>query len=325
MDTLDKKIIYYLDLNSRINDSELSKQLNVSKQVVNYRIKKLIENNYFLNINTMLNLSSFGLSMYVSVYGKFLCSTKSKEKEIIEYLKNHPKIGYLAILGGKYDYSIIIATKDIFEFEKTLHSIFSKYTEELKSYEISIRVLSQRFSRDYLLDKITKYQMDEKYLMNEKISNKTIDDMDRKILGLLVNNSRINYLEISSKLNIPFSTIRLRVKKLIEKKVIVSFSILPNLKKMNYLNYKLLIKINDKSENALKKIHSYAKHCKNIPWYFKTLGSHDCEMRVEVESQEKLLMITKELRDSLSGIISNIEILMVFEELKEDYGIILKE
>ena len=44
IDALDKKILYLLDLNSREKESEIAQQLKVGKQVVAYRLRRLIEN-----------------------------------------------------------------------------------------------------------------------------------------------------------------------------------------------------------------------------------------------------------------------------------------
>ena len=41
MDEKDKKLLYLLDLNSRESESTLAKKLKTSKQVINYRIKRL--------------------------------------------------------------------------------------------------------------------------------------------------------------------------------------------------------------------------------------------------------------------------------------------
>ena len=90
------------------------------------------------------------------------------------------------------------------------------------------------------------------------------------------------------------------------------------------LNYKLFIKLRNKSEDSYKKLLSFSEAHKNIIWVFKTLGEHDCELRIEAESQEKYQEIIKEIRSHFSQIIEETETVIVFNELKEDYSVILE-
>ncbi|MCH8022562.1 MAG: winged helix-turn-helix transcriptional regulator [Thaumarchaeota archaeon] len=46
LDKLDRKILFELDLNSRIPTTKLAKKLKVSREVVDYRIKRLTDNKY---------------------------------------------------------------------------------------------------------------------------------------------------------------------------------------------------------------------------------------------------------------------------------------
>ena len=43
LDLKDRKILYELDMNSRKSNTEIAKKVGLSKQVVGFRIKKLID------------------------------------------------------------------------------------------------------------------------------------------------------------------------------------------------------------------------------------------------------------------------------------------
>ena len=65
-------------------------------------------------------------------------------------------------------------------------------------------------------------------------SNGHLDELDRMILHILQENGRASYSEIARRLNVPESTVRLRVKKLVEKGVIRKFAALINPFKAGY-------------------------------------------------------------------------------------------
>lgn len=318
MDLKDKKLVYLLDLNSREKETNLAKQLKTSKQVINYRIRKLESEGFIKTFQTVFNLESLGIGVYANVYFK-LSASKAKEKEIIDFLLNNNLIGYVASLGGKFDLSIVLVAKTIQQLEDNLNKIINKYPNDLKEYAISLRTYGIKFPKKYLSEASLE---SKKILTKEKHSR--IDDLDKKILKILSSNSRTSIVEISEKLKIPFSTVRIRIYSLENRGIIAGYSILPNLEKMGMLNYKVFIRTKDKSGEASKKLLSFAEDNKNITWFFKTLGDHDYEFRVEVENQQKYQELLKELRSQFPLIIDDIETVMIFNELKENYAVILE-
>ena len=61
-----------------------------------------------------------------------------------------------------------------------------------------------------------------------------MDNLDRGILKLLQENSKISYKKIASIVKEPTSTIHFRVKRMIEEKIITKFSACVDLKKIGY-------------------------------------------------------------------------------------------
>lgn len=319
MDLKDKKLVYLLDLNSRSKEIDLARKLRTSKQVVNYRIKRLISERIIKKFQTVLNLDSLGINVYSNVYFK-LSASKSKEEEILRFLVNNENVGYVALLGGRFDLSIVLVAKDIQQLEDNLNEIINKYPEELKEYTLSLRTFGVKFTKKYLLER----GIETKKILAKESKIEKIDKLDKDILQFLSPNSRFSIVEISDKLKVPFSTVRLRIKSLENKGVIAGYSILPDLNKLGMLNYKLFIKVKDKSEAAYKKLFSFSETQKNIIWFFKTLGEHDYELRIEVENQEKYHELVKEIRSNFPEIINEVETVLVFNELKEDYSTILE-
>jgi len=321
MDAKDKKLIYLLDLNSRMKDSELAKQIITSKQVVDYRIKRLEKDGIIKRFQTVPNLESLGIQIYANVYFKLLKTNKTKEDKIINFLIKNNNVGYVALLGGRFDLSIVLVAKSLTEFEEKLNEIVCKFPRELRDYIVSLRIIGLKFNKKYLFQ--GEYKETKKVLSNEKLKPK-FDELDKKILNLLAQNSRDSLISISEKLKEPFSTIRTRVRLLEEKKIIAGYTTLIDLNKIGINNYKLFIKVNDKSEDTYKKLLAFASSNPNIIWFFKTLGDHDYELRIEAENQEEYQRIVKEIRSEFSSSMETLETIIVFKELKEDYSVVFK-
>ena len=321
MDKKDRTLLYLLDINSKLKESDLAKKLVTSKQVVNYRIKKLEREGVIKKFQAVPNLETLGINVYANIYFKLVGLTKPKEKEVISYLVNHRRVGYVALLGGRFDLSIVLVAKSIKELEKILEEIVSMYPKELWQYIISLRIVGLKFYKKYLSKE--KFIQTREILGEERKTTK-IDELDKKIIKLLSSNSRISVVDLSKSLKIPFSTIRMRIKNLESREVITGYSILFDLDKIGINNYKLFIKTRDKSLKFYNKLMNFAKNHLNITWFFKTLGDHDYELRIEVEDQKKFQEIIKEIRSEFAESLEDMETVIIFRELKEDYSVIIE-
>ena len=91
------------------------------------------------------------------------------------------------------------------------------------------------------------------------------------------------------------------------------------------MNYKIFIRTKNKSETTTKNLMEFCARHKNITWFFKTIGQHDYEIRVEVENPEIYQEIIREIRSAFGNNIEELETVNIFNELKEDYSTILED
>ena len=323
MDTKDKRLIYLLDKNSRDKESELAKQLVTSKQVVNYRIKRLLKKGVIKQFQSILNLGKFGINVFAHVYFKLSHCDDKKEKEILNYLIKNKVVYYVGIVSGNFDICVTLLSSSIQKLEKDLNLIISKYSQELGDYVVSFRSRSIRLPKNYLSSNGLKEKIEVEPLILD-LKKENIKELDKKILKLLSNNSRLSFVEIGNLLGISFSTVREKVKAFERKKIILGYSILLNVEKIGMEIYRILVKTNNKSSTIEDSIFKFAFQHQNFVWVSKTFGMWDYELRVNVENHQKLRQIIKELRQLLGFSIDNIETLRILEDLKEDYSLLLE-
>jgi Lrp/AsnC family transcriptional regulator for asnA, asnC and gidA len=125
-----------------------------------------------------------------------------------------------------------------------------------------------------------------------------IDDIDNKIIKILLNNSRISNTKIARLLNISEASVRKRIKKIMKIGIIKKFTIELN---YNLLGYKrVFIGLNidkDKIFNILEKISKN----KNINNIYLTGGDHDILIDFLYSKPEELDEYIKYLQ-SIEGI-----------------------
>jgi Lrp/AsnC family transcriptional regulator for asnA, asnC and gidA len=125
-----------------------------------------------------------------------------------------------------------------------------------------------------------------------------VDDIDNKIIKILLNNSRISNTKIARLLNISEASVRKRIKKIMEIGIIKKFTVELN---YNLLGYKrVFIGLNidkDKIFNILEKISKN----KNINNIYLTEGDHDVLIDFLYSKPEELDEYIKYLQ-SIEGI-----------------------
>ena len=81
---------------------------------------------------------------------------------------------------------------------------------------------------------------------------KTLDRIDKGLLKILQDDARITYAEIAKKLGIAESTVRFRVKRLVDRGIITRFTALINPRKAGFsIALIAMVKVNSKKLNEV--------------------------------------------------------------------------
>ncbi len=139
-----------------------------------------------------------------------------------------------------------------------------------------------------------------------------IDQVDRQILNILQENGRMAFAEIARKIGVNEATIRFRVKKLVDKQVIIQFSALLNPRKIGLsITGVIMAKVNPKTLNKT------FKELKNLPellHIFQCTGKYDFLAVANVEDMEHLEQLKFKIKNLVG--IDDIEVLATTRLIK---------
>ena len=82
-DLLDRKLLYELDMDSRMPTTQLARAVNASKETVNFRLKRLVKAGYIKAFITTIYTSHMN-RYYYKLFYKLHRATPGIENEIIE-------------------------------------------------------------------------------------------------------------------------------------------------------------------------------------------------------------------------------------------------
>ncbi|MBU0963024.1 MAG: Lrp/AsnC family transcriptional regulator [Nanoarchaeota archaeon] len=135
LDGTDKKILKELSNDARINIVDLSKKTNLTRDIINYRLKKLIKDKIIVQYRCYLNLQNLGLNHY-----KLIFRTKNfdeeAEKKIKLYIAQHKKATQFLKLIGSWDLEIEFETENEDELYKILNEIRKEFSNIIRDFDI---------------------------------------------------------------------------------------------------------------------------------------------------------------------------------------------
>ncbi len=316
LDKIDFKILYNLDYNARISLTDLSKAAGISKQNLNYRLKRLVRENVILGFMSVIDIHQLGHLTY-RIYFRYKNVDEHKEKEILQYFQKHKNVLWLVSLSGSWDIEVVFTARNYIH----LNNIFKKVKEDLgqyfSKYNVSASIFNYHFKRDYLLNK-KREDFSPKYYGFEP-QEISLDELDTNILIELSENCRQNNQEIARKLGVTYHTIKNRIESLEKKKIIASHRITIDLDKINRKYYKALIVLKNPTKDEEKKLYTFCAQYNIVTYLVEVLGDWQLEIETEVQNQEEFTELLRKIRNNFPELIVDYDILQLTKEHKLNY------
>lgn len=308
IDIKDKKLLYEIELNARLGTSILGNKIGLSQEGVYYRLNRLEKKGLITGYRTFLNFGKIGYTGY-AVYCRFQNVTKKQKEKIIEELKQHDHIYWIAGFIGKFDFAFALMAKNIVYFNDMFTEISTKYNDMLKDFTIAIRVEFIQFPRHYLIPIKSPHKQKSRFSGFVEFVN--IDNLDKMIIKEITLNARISVLELAKRINHPASTVQFRLKELEREKIIQGYGALVHCEKYGYQSYQLFINTRNITKERKKHLLAYCQTHPNIIFYIETVGRWNFEIIYELENQKKFQELLIELRSKFADIIFDTEIIIL--------------
>lgn len=230
-DAWDEKIILNLDGNARISLVKLQQEVNLKKETIRYRIKKLEDEGIIEKYNLNLDPSRFLATAY-RFYLKLHHQTEKIEHRIKKFLKEYEGISLIQSCEGYYDIVfnfLCYESDDLERFIVELKKSFSEYIFEKSFNQI---IASHYFNKNYLIGE----KGDLRTITYKKKPLYQADKIDILILKKLSRDAKISAVALSKICNITVKAVIDRIKKMEKNAVIMFYNI-----SLNYAELKKMV------------------------------------------------------------------------------------
>jgi len=306
MDRVDAKILAALDKNVRATFQEIGKAARISKEVAQYRLKRLQDNNIITGFYGIINVPKLGYSI-LKVLVKYQSVSKAVQLKIREDLRNAPIISWAAECEGAYDLTFTIAAKNFKEIADFMNTFFTNYGFYFKEKEIVIPERHFAFNEKYI-SKGNLIYVDMLYMHQEQ---KYLDDKDLIILRELSLNSRKSFTDIGKKVKLTYWAVSERYKKLKKNEYITLLKPRINFSKLGLSYYHVFIEAG--RENIKKSMSEYYTQHPACLALMTHTGFYSLHLEF-VCSESDIDDIMLDLREKFGELIKSYELLKIKEE-----------
>jgi DNA-binding Lrp family transcriptional regulator len=300
IDLKDRKILYQLDLNCRQSNNQIGKHVGLGRDVVAYRIDKLLRQGIIKNFYSIIDTFRLGYNVF-RIYINFQYITPEIKEEIIQYFVDYNYSWVVISVKSEIDLDVVVWVKNIHDFYKFWDDTLDLYEKYFEKYAISIYIKSSVFMKSYLLDDYSSNIDRSSFDMVCGIPPVEIDETDYHLLNEIAVNARLPLIDLAEKLNCSSQKVNYRLKNLTKNKVIRSFRVNIDLSKLDLQKYKVDIYL--KNHEVKKPIFSYLSEKSFIEYMNFAIGWADLEPEFVVKDFNSLLIILDKINKKFSGAI----------------------
>ncbi|MBN1280025.1 MAG: Lrp/AsnC family transcriptional regulator [Candidatus Thermoplasmatota archaeon] len=314
IDVKDKKILFYLLQNSRQSLQSLGKNVGMSKELVSYRIRRLCEKHIITNFSIIINFLSLGYCV-ISSYYKYINIDPAMKEAICEFFLKSKHTFSVSLIDGRYDLQVDSFCGDLHEYQFYLDDIRLQYHPHLTLEHSMIPIKSELLHYAFL---VNEHINNMKPLQWPMICQPVeIDTIDFHILATLSQDARTPTKTIADALHITPSTVRQRIRRLVQQKVILRYTINVDWLTLGYRWYHLLLHLNE-----YRKKHQIIRHMRTHPHliriYDLLIPDVDIHLALLLRDMRELRGIIEELTTQFPHVINDYRFYSTFQILKHN-------
>tara|TARA_Y100000034_G_scaffold125160_1_gene174354 strand:- start:21 stop:953 length:933 start_codon:yes stop_codon:yes gene_type:complete len=293
LDVKDKKLLAALEIDSRASISQIAKKIGISKEVANYRLKRLIKSGFIRRFKILIDRLSLDLKHYRLIIDLHNLKENIRQ-EMISNLRSTKNLDLSVFLQGSRDIEIEIFVKKPHDFYTFYNKFMEQYARYIKRKNLSIVTKQYIFGHRYL------HGSNSKVVLGDLNKTVKLSDIDLKILDYLEKDPRAQILEIAKELKLAPSTILHHFKTLKKKDIIEGYSLILNKSLLGYSTYRVEITLNDLSKKD--KLISYLSAKENITKITEFVGEMDLDFEADFKTARDLDTFLEKLRVDLNFI-----------------------
>lgn len=310
MDALDINILSCLDSNARQSTSDIARSVRHGRDIVEYRIDKMIRGRVILKTRALIDPAATGKTVFKTYFKlQQLCS---EIDALIEYLQRCEFVTCFAETMGGWDLIVNMVADSPHAFSECLKKITTQWHRLIREVRFSVITDYHAFSRPGT----GAFKKNRAIFHTCGIARQPVlDPLDEKIITLLSQDARISLADISKITNAHVATVKSRIEDLEEKRIIVGYRTSVDRRALGMQVFKILIEDTAIDPKQLLKLREAVAHIPEILCFIEQVGLYTVEMNLEAKDYDSCDDVLNILFKSFEQIMKHSMVLLVRSEI----------
>ena len=319
LDDKDNKILRILTENARMPLKRIAKKVRVSREVVDYRIRRLEKMGIISCYVAKLDMTKF----CQNAYGIFLRLTNISQtsfEKLIKFFVNSPLTMWTSTMSGEWDMVTSFLTRNSSDLNNFLKSLETVAGKNLKEYGLLTYIKEIKNTFEDLFPPKKRKIKKETFVM-KLFSNKSIElnEKDKKLIILLSKDAKLTNKELSKHVKLTEEGVRQRIKNLQKIGVIRGFRALIDVYKLNLEIYYVLMKFNRVDDKIERDLEIFFENNPNVYYCARVVGRYDLIACIIAKNRIHFHKILSNIRNQFSDNLKDFSTNIIFEEHKHTY------
>lgn len=305
-DKKDKRLISYLYHNYREPLTKIGKACRMSRDQVEYKIKKYENQGLIKKYLTIFNYDLLGYHEVIIVWIKLKDGKETIKKEL-EKMNNVLSIGDIL---SKYDLFVNFIFKNKKDFEEKFYQFIKKYENKIENYSLSIATDIQFYPLKFF-GELNEEQPYEIVGHENKIK---LTEKDLKLLKVIEKNGREKIINLSAKTGLSSELIIYKLKQFRKNKIILGTRLFLGMENFGFYFAVSRLKLKNLNEEIKNKIKNFCKNHKNINALFFGVSDYNCQIQSFYQKEDELRQTLRDINNEFPKEIFQSELLLIENE-----------
>lgn len=150
MDEIDKAIVARLAKDSRVSHAEIATECGITRQTVASRIRRMEREGIIKGYRAVVDMEKIGLSSFFVLFLKLDVSDQATIEDFIGTLKRDPHVITDISITGEWDVMLMLAFKDVREYESYISQVRVKMGPLLKDSKSHVILNFYKSTEDWI-------------------------------------------------------------------------------------------------------------------------------------------------------------------------------
>ena len=307
----ERHILYLVLIDASASVAKIAATLGCKTHVVRAAYSKFRRSG-LISRRVMIDIFQLGYSRHS------MCVTLSPEKkhlrsEIAEFLAKDPHTSVVLEVGGDYDLFIAILVRSLEELSTFQSALLANFSSPIQHKDVAISLRCSIFSEKSLAPDQSLYSESTCKVTSHLVH---VDTLDRRLLFAMSDPRFTSTAKLSRELDVPFSTIDYRIKKLQERRII--FADLHQLRGelLDLKQYLVLVSMKGFPQQLQHEFNFFAQEHPHISHYSHDVGNWDFMLGASLPSASNTQGLIENLQSRFGPYIANIQTLPVYKTHK---------